>query len=78
MPNPTFAQAVRLIAEKTGGGVKRARIASTVGDSAAVQFSSSVTGSVSTTDEPLFPGDSVWVQPIVGRGGTIVAIHGRA
>jgi len=75
--DPTFIQAVRDLARKTSGGVRRARVIAKVGDNAAVQTGSQVVGGEGTTDEAIFQGDTVWVQPVAGRAGS-VAVHGRA
>ena len=71
----SLSDSLRKIGERTGGGVRKARVIQTFGGGAVVQDGATGAIATPTTDEPIRAGDAVWMQPTKKSGGLV--IHGR-
>lgn len=76
MATPTLGGVLQQLAERTAGGVRKMRVASTFESGALVQIGRTVELAGATTDEPIRAGDQVWTQPTKPEGRLV--IHGRA
>ena len=76
MAAPNLGDALRDLAERTSGGVRKARIVQVLEGGALVQEGKTVSLATTTTDEPLRAGDQVYVQPTQPAGRLV--IHGKA